>query len=432
MRAKEKLTKLQVEKAKWQAPPADKVKADAKRPGTRPMFLADGGGLLLRLTKDDTKSWIFRYQRHDVRHDVGLGAYPAITLPLAREAAAKLRTAIATGHDPIVEKREARRDQRLAEGRNVTFQRCSEEYLTMHRAGWRKGSTSEQQWRNSFKDHAGEILPLPVGDITVTDVLRVLQPIWEKTNETAVRLRTRIEAVLSYAKTANYRSGANAATWDDNLEHLLPSKRKLTKAGVVKKRPMAALPYVDVGAFLAKLRALPQNTATQALQFIILTVARVGEVLAMEWPEVDLQARTWTVPAEKIKGGVEHVVPLSDAAMAILEALPQRSGTVFRSDVTGRRLDHSRFRAIMLKLGHGDMTRHGFRSSFADWMTERTSYSVAVRELSLAHKAAHGNEVASSYTRTKLIDQRRQALQQWADFIQNNEIAGADIVPIRA
>jgi len=264
-----------------------------------------------------------------------------------------------------------------------------------------------------------------VAEIGTGEVMRVLEPIWRSKVESASRLRGRIEMVLNYATSLGYRTGENPARWKGHLEHSLPKPSRV-KAPAEDRR-LAALPYSDIGEFMAKLRAdtfLP----ARALEFAILTAARSGEVMGATWSEIDLEARTWTVPASRIKAGREHRVPLSDAAMALLQSMAEiRTGDLVFPGRRGRMYKDS-FPITLQRLGYGHITAHGFRSTFRDWAAEQTAYPREIAELALAHNV--GTAVERAYQRSDLFDRRRRLMDDWAKFCA--QPASGDVVPLRA
>jgi integrase len=255
--------------------------------------------------------------------------------------------------------------------------------------------------------------------------LKVLEPIWTTKPATAARLRGRIEQVLDWAKARGYRDGENPARWRGHLDKLLPAKAKVRK---VEHR--AAMPYVEVPGFMAELR-MQDGTAARALEFLILTAARAGEVINARWSEIDLEARTWTVPAERIKGGREHRVPLSDAALAVFTVLaaPHASGYLFPGARAGRPLSVNAPMEVLKTLGRGDVTAHGMRSAFRDWCAERTAFASEVAEMALAHVVS--NKVEAAYRRGDLLEKRRLLMDAWAQFC-SAPVAFAEVIAIRS
>jgi integrase len=389
---------------------------------TKRGFYADGGGLYFKYGETGGRSWVFRYQIKGRTRDMGLGPYPDVGLAEAREAAAEQRRIRRLRLDPIDERNKSR-PQRQA---TPTFQWCAEHYIADHRAGWRYPKHG-RDWENSLATYAFPVIgKLPVDAVDLAAVLRVIQPHWETKTVTIDRVRSRIELTLAWATTRGYRQGDNPARWKGHLETLLPKKSK-----VAKVEHMAALPYAEMPAFMTKLRK-EEDSAARALELAILTAGRSKELLGAKWSEMDLEARLWVVPAERMKGGREHRVPLSEAAMAVLAAMQQvRAGEfVFPGARAGGRL-HERVMLDLLKrlLPGSGVTVHGFRSAFSDWVTETTGYSVEEREMALAH--AVGTAVERAYRRTDLFAKRRALAEAWAKFL-GGEKAQVVALPQRA
>ena len=273
--------------------------ANLKGPG----YFADGGNLYFRIAPGDTRGWIFRFTISGRTRDMGLGAYPEISLAAARKAAAKYRELVKEGVDPIEQRRTDRAAHRLATARTLTFDECARQYLTDHEKGWRNDKHREQ-WRQTLADYASPVFgKLPVAAIDESLVLRALKPIWNDKPATASRLRGRVESVLDWARVHGYRSGENPARWKGHLAHSLPAISKLRRV-----KHHAALPYTAIGEFTATLRECKDGTA-RALEFIILTAARSGEAVGATWDEVDFTSKTWIVPEERMKGGASIAFP---------------------------------------------------------------------------------------------------------------------------
>ncbi len=379
----------------------------AKTPGMIP----DGGGLYLHIGPSGSKSWVLRYRMNGHRRDLGLGPYPLVLLAEARaRAMAQLKLRL-DGIDPLA----ARRAVRTPAQAMMTFAACAEEYIEAHSAGWRGGG-SEEQWRHSLRDHAAALADMPIAEIDTAAVLRAVQPIWNTKTETASRVRGRIESILGWATTKGLRTGDNPARWPKHLENLLPAKNK-----VAPVKHHVALDYREIAGFMAELR-VKMGIAAKALEFTILTASRVSEVVGARWSEFDLAERLWTVPAARIKGGIEHRVPLSDAAMALIEGMPRRGDRVF--PVTTSALS----KVILEQLGRRGLTIHGFRSTFRDWAAERTNFPAEVADMALAHVV--GDKVEAAYRRGDLFDKRRQLADAWARYIAGQE--DHKVVPLRA
>ena len=379
-----------------------------------PGMHGDGNGLWFRVVTPERRQWLLRYSRHGKTREMGLGAYPDVSLAVARDKAQTARQQLANDIDPI----EARESQRQAEAAKaahaVTFSQAAKAYIESHEAGWRSAKHAAQ-WRSTLANYAKPVIgQMACSAIETADVLKVLTPIWANKPETATRVRTRIEAVLSYAKSNGWRSGENPAAWRDHLAHSLPSRSKV--APVVHH---AALPWHEAPAFMAALRAR-EGMGVPALQFAILTAARSGEVRRAQWSEIDMGRAEWIIPADRMKAGKEHRVPLSDAALAILRemaALNDGSGLVFLGRRKGVRMSDLTLTSPLRSMGRGDLTAHGFRSTFRDWAAETTGYSHELCEVALAHAVAGGDKTVAAYQRGDLFAKRRALMDDWAAYL---------------
>jgi integrase len=390
-----------------------------------PAVLHDGGGLYLRVSATGAKSWVFRFQLDGKRRDMGLGPYPVISLAEARGRAAEHRKQRHDGIDPLAAKADQRQAQRLDAARAMTFEKCAAAHIAAHQAGWRHGK-HEAQWRQSLTDYVFPVFgALPAHEVDVGLVMKALEPIWTAKPETASRVRGRIESVLDWATARGYRRGENPARWRGHLENLLPSKSKVR--GVAH---YAALRYSETVAFMNQLRQ-QEGLAARALEFLILTAARSGEVRVARWDEMNMTERVWTVPGQRMKAGKEHRVPLSDAAMAIIERVAEiRQGEfIFPGIRAGRPIGKLSFFLVLRRLERGDLTAHGFRSTFRDWAAESTAFPTEVAEMALAHTV--GAAVERAYRRGDLFQKRRQMMDAWAHFC-DGPAAGGEVVPIRA
>ncbi len=390
----------------------------------KPGYYADGGGLYLRVAAGGTKGWIFRFTRAGRTRDAGLGAYPTISLVKAREQAEQCRRLLAAGIDPIDARREERDAARIASARAMTFEDCAKAFIESHEAGWRNDKHKDQ-WRATLATYCYPIIgALPAEVIDTGLVLKVLEPIWASKPETASRVRQRVERVLSWAKVRGYRDGENPAQWRGHLDHLLPAKSKVRRV-----RHHAALPYGEVGAFMALLREVTSITA-RALEFLILTATRTGETLGARWDEIDLGARMWTIPAGRMKAGNEHRVPLPARAITILKMMAeiQQSEFVFPGAKQGRPLSQMSLTMLLRRMGRDHVTVHGFRSSFRDWAAECTSFPREVAEMALAH--AVSDAVEAAYRRGDLFEKRRKLMGAWAAFCEREQTS-AKVVLIK-
>lgn len=384
------------------ARPLNRLSARAVATATEPGYYADGGGLYLRIGPSGTKSWVFRFKRHGKLREMGLGALTGVGLASARVGAAEAREVTAKGQDPI----EARRTARAAESPVPTFTAAAESYIADHKPAWKSGKSSDQ-WTNSLATYADPVIgKKPVDTIATDDVLRILKPIWATKSETATRVRQRIECVID-AEFARHRiERPNPARWKGHLDKLLPKPAKLKKRG-----HMAALPYADMPEFMAKL-ADEFGNAARALEYLILTATRSSEVRYATRSEVHGDA--WTIPKERMKGGVAHTVPLSATALRILGKCPPR-GLLFPYEITGKALSENAMRALLLRMKYGHVTAHGFRSSFRDWAAEETDALNIVAEKALAHVIP--NEAEAAYRRGELLRKRRELMDAWAEYL---------------
>lgn len=404
----------------------------------KPGYYAVGGsvsGLLLQVTATGARSWVLRYTAgvkpgtgKPWRRDLGLGGYPDVSLSEARRKAAEARELLSKNIDPITAKREARSAMLAARLAEITFEKAAHQFIESKSAEWKSGGKSADQWTSSLEAYAFPVLgSLRVADIDRAHVLRVLEPIWTEKNETANRVRQRMESVLDWAKVRGFREGDNPARWKGYLDKVLPAPGKVRD---VQHHP--ALPYAQMQLFMVDLRSR-NGMGARALEFAILTAARSGEARGARWDEIDLDAKVWTVPPERMKSSKkEHRVPLSDAVIKMLKALPRVEGTdlVFTpqrgsnplSDNTLTKLLGDMHDASIKRGGAGYIdpkqakviTAHGFRSTFRDWASEETHAARDVVEMALAHTI--GNKVEAAYRRGDLFEKRRALMTEWATF----------------
>lgn len=386
-------------------------------------FVGGVAGLALQVTPSGARSWVLRFVVGGKRREMGLGGFPDVTLAGARDAARTARAKVKAGADPIEDGRAARSALRAATLAAITFEESALRYVKAHESGWRNPKHAAQ-WRSTLATYAFPI----VGDVLVRDVelpqvLAVLEPLWHVKTETASRLRGRVEAVLDWATGRGFRSGPNPARWKGSLATCLPAPGK-----VAKVEHHAALPLGEVGAFMQTLRE-QAGMGARALEFAILTAARSGEVRGALWAEIDRGAAVWTVPADRMKASKEHRVPLSNAALALLDALPRIAGDelVFPAQ-RGGMLSDMTLSAVLRRM-KVDAVPHGFRSTFRDWCSERTNYPREAAEMALAH--AIGDKVEAAYRRGDLFEKRRLMMADWAQFLARLE-RPARVTPIRA
>jgi integrase len=337
---------------------------------------------------------------------MGLGSVEEKSLGGARDEAAMLRVAVKRGEDPIAAKREVQVQRKIEmKSKAPTFAECAAKYIASHKAGW-KNEKHAQQWPSTIEMYVNPFIgKLPVDQVTVEDVLKVLKPIWTSKPETASRVRGRIESIFGWASAMRYRSGDNPAQWKGGaLPHLLPATGKVSK---VEHRK--AVPYQDVPKLMAELRKNGSISA-KALMFTILTGARTTETREATHSEIDLKAKVWTIPAARMKAGREHRVPLTDEALALIVSDPADSKYLFPSP-SGYALSNMAMLQLLRGLRSDGSTVHGFRSSFRDWAAEQTDFPREVVEACLAH--ALGDDAELAYKRTDFLEKRREVMQAW-------------------
>jgi integrase len=392
---------------------------------------ADGGGLYLQVTPGKeggqlNKSWLFRFALKGKERQMGLGSLNTIGLSEAREEAERCRKLLKESKDPIEARKAERAAEQTAKAKSVTFEWCATEYMKAHESGWRNAK-HRQQWHNTLSTYAYPIIgKLPVLDVDTGLVMQILQPIWTNKNETASRVRGRIEKILDWAKVNGHRTGENPARWQGHLNHLLPARAKVH---TVENQP--ALPWEQIPEFMAELRA-QEGLAAKALEFAILTAARSGEARGIPWEgEFDIAGKVWTAPGNRMKGGRRHRVPLTPAALAIVEYMRsvRQNDFVFPGDKADdplsdmalieviRRMNEARAKAglplwVDPNQGNREVVPHGFRSSFRDWVDEATAYADWLAEAALAH--AKGDKVEAAYKRGDALAKRRELMEAWA------------------
>lgn len=376
-----------------------------------PGLHAVGGvsGLQLQIASTGARSWVLRTMVGGKRRDMGLGGYPAVTLASARERARKARDEIRAGIDPIEAGKAARSALAASTAAQKTFRECALAFIEAKAPEFKNGKHLAQ-WSATLETYAfpamGKIL---VRDVSLPHILDVLTPIWTTKTETATRVRGRVEAVIDWATARGYRSGDNPARWRGHLDKLLPKPRKVKR---VKHHP--ALKAGEIGPFMKQLRKM-EGTGARALEFAALTAARSGEVRGATWSEIANASKIWTIPAERMKAGKEHRVPLSEQAMALLASLPRSSDTdlIFPA-VRGGQLSDMTLSAVMRRMKLAAVP-HGLRSTFRDWAGEHTNYPREVAEAALAHVVGG---VEGAYARGDLFEKRRLLMQDWAAFLQ--------------
>lgn len=378
-------------------------------------------GLLLQVTPSGAKSWIYRTHIAGKRRNIGLGAFPDVTLTQARDKARETREKIAAGIDPVEEKQAARRALKAARLSTVTFADAMREYIDMKAKEFRN-PRQRQQWENSLNTYAIEhIGKLPVREIELPQIKAVLDPIWQEKTETANRVRARIENILGWCAIHGYRSNDNPAKWQGYLDEIYPSPEKIKTKG-----HFSALPVDELPAFMKDLKKRT-GTAARALEFLILTASRTNEVIGdkrinkagVTWQEIDLARKVWTIPADRMKTNKVHRVPLADAAVKLLKSMESSEPDALIFPGPKGDVPSNNFLTALLKRMNRKVTAHGFRSTFKDWARERTAYPDEVSELALAH--INSDATRAAYARSELIDKRRLLMADWEKFCANGE-----------
>jgi integrase len=389
---------------------------------TKPGRYADGGGLYLQVSQSGTRAWLFRFMRNGAARHMGLGPVRDVSLAEARTKAGECRKLLLSGADPIVQRAAMRLKAKLDSAHTITFKQCAERHIDAHEAGW-KNAKHRAQWKSTLATYAYPVFGgLPVAVVDTALVLKAIEPIWLTKPETADRVRGRIQAVLDWACVRGFRSGENPARWRGHLDKLLPARSK-----VARIKHHAALPYLEIPVFMEELRGCV-GVGARALEFAILTATRTSETLNARWSEIDTVAKLWTIPAGRMKAGREHRVPLSASALEILEALPREGDFVFVGAGVNRPLSNMALLTTLRRMGRGELTVHGFRSTFRDWCAERTAYAREVAEMALAH--AIGNQTEAAYRRGDLYEKRRRLMSDWAKYCSLVP-ATANIVALR-
>jgi integrase len=405
----------------------DKLTALGVKRQNKPGRYGDGGGLWLQVRDADHKSWLFRYTSTSRRQrQMGLGSLETVSLAEARDAALAARKQVEAGVDPI----EAKQQKAVEESQRnrSTYQEVAELYIAAHKAGW-KNPKHAWQWDATLKAH---VFPVFGGKLVAAvdtgDVMRALEPIWHKIPETASRLRGRIEVILDYAKARDWREGENPARWRGHIRNLLPIRDKIQK---VQHHP--ALPWGEIGAFMVDLRD-EKGTAARAVEFVILTAARTNEAFLATWGEVDLRTKIWRVGALRMKGGVDHSVPLCAAAVELLNGLrpenPDGGALIFPAKREGKPLSNMAGTMLLRRMKRGDITVHGFRSTFRDWAADATNHPREVAEAALAHILE--NKVEAAYRRSELLAKRASLMEDWGRFCAEPVVRQAEVVTLQA
>lgn len=375
-------------------------------------LLGDGQGLTLAIAKNGTASWLFRYMDHGKAKSVGLGAYPGTSLKVAREKAQSMREARSSGIDPAVAKRQEIREQQLQQAKAKTFETCATEFIEFSKPAW-KNAKHAQQWTNTLKQYAYPVIgQRAIGEVDSDHVVEILMPIWQRKNETATRLRGRIEAVLDWATVKGWRKGDNPARFKGHMEYLMPKVR------VGTKKHHASLPYEELPKFMEKLQA-ESGMARYALEFLILCASRTGEVIGARWEEIDLAKAIWTIPGERMKAGKEHRVPLGKRVLEILTTVTPFSGKEFVF-ITGKKdvaMSTMAMSMLLRRMKVTDATVHGMRSTFRTWAGERSGYPFEVCEHALAHRLS--DAVAAAYLRSDFFAKRTLLMADWETYCRS-------------
>ena len=384
---------------------------------TEPGMHGDGGGLYLRISAVGRtgKRWVFLYKRprDGKRCEMGLGGTVTVPLALARDKAAEAREALARGIDPLSAKD--------AQRRTPTFGEMADQHITAMSPSWRNDK-HHAQWVMTLEVYAAPIRSKPVDEITTADVLAILKPIWQTVPETASRVRGRIENVLDAAKVQGFRSGENPAAWRGHLKLILPPRKKLTRGH------HARMAIDDVPGFIGRLRER-EAVAARCLEWCILTVTRTSEALGTSWDEIDVAAKVWTIPAERMKAAAEHRIPLCDRALAILEEMrPLNQGDyVFPGQRGGKPLSNMALDMVLRRMDIDDATVHGFRSCFRDWAGNKTNYPRELAEHAMAHTI--GDKAERAYRRDDALERRRPLMEAWERFCE--PMPEGNIIPMR-
>jgi integrase len=396
--------------------------ASTKKPG----FYADGDGLYLQVTDTGSRSWVFRFKTGGRSRDMGLGSLNTVGLAEARWMAAECRRQRLQGIDPIEARKSGRAQAQLDVARSITFDDCRDKFIASHRAAW-ANDKHLRQWESTLETYVTPVFGvLPVQNVDVALVLKVLEPIWVTKPETASRVRGRVERILDWAKARGFRQGENPARWRGHMDILLAPRRNIRRV-----RHHAALPYTELPAFLLKIRQR-DGVAARALEFAILTAARTSEVLGARWDEVDLESEIWTVPASRMKARREHRVPMSAAVGTIVKLLKaiRQNDFVFPGELRNKPLSNMSMLMMLRRMGREDLTVHGFRSTFRDWAAEQTNFPREIAEAALAHVISDHTEAA--YRRGDLFEKRSSLMKAWAAYCQAEANLTGAVIPIKA
>ncbi len=381
----------------------------------------DGDGLSLLVRDADKAWWVYRFTRNGRTRDIGLGRARgpnAVSLSAARAKASELRAMVLAGRDPLAE-READEAKRQAEAQvaaaaQVSFRDVADRYIKAHETSWRNPK-HRQQWSNTLRDYVFPAIgAMPISAIETGDITKIIEPLWATKPETASRIRGRIEVILDYGRVMGWRDGENPARWKGHLANILPARAKVQRV-----KHHAALPWEKIASTVIKLRA-SKGIAARAVEFAILTATRSNEVRGARWEEIDLNRATWTIPGSRMKAAREHRIPLSDRALEILQEMSALgaapSGLVFPGQRAGSPLSDVALSKAAKAASGEDITVHGFRSTFRDWIAEATGYPRELGEKALAHTLS--DKVEAAYQRRDMIEKRTKLMADWAAFCE--------------
>ena len=390
------------------------------KPADKAYRLRDGGGLFLHVRPTGGKYWQYRYTRPDGKEGLlQIGPYPRISLEEARRRLNESRQRLISGVDPADARKTAKAERSAERLTATSFEACALAFIESHQIGW-KNDKHARQWTSTLQAYAfPHIGPLRPDALTTEHILTVLRPIWYDKNETASRVRGRIEQILDWARVMNLREGENPARWRGHLDQLLPRPSK-----VQKPSNHDALPFSQIGQFILELRR-HQGTDARLLEFTILTACRTGETLHATRREMDIEANVWTIPAERMKAGRAHRVPLSPAARALIDHQANSGNLIFEGLRVGRPLSNMAMLMLLRRMKRADITVHGFRSTFRDWAAENTAFQNEVVEMALAHSI--GNKTEAAYRRGDLLPKRVELMAAWADYIERQVRAASKL-----
>lgn len=405
----------------------------------KPGLYSDGGGLCLQVSSFNTRAWVFRYMINKRARKMGLGDFELVSLKKAREKRTAAYALVKDGIDPIDERAARLAAQAAEAAKALTFGECAEGYIEAHKAGW-KNAKHADQWRMTLlgkgpkgkpaeNDYCRAIRGLDVAAIETAHVMKIVQPIWNVKTETANRIRGRIEKVLDRAKALGLRKGENPARWVGHLDQLLPAKAQVAP---VEHHP--AMPYADLPAFMAKLRA-KEGSSARALEFTILTACRTGDTIGAVSAELNRRDSLWTIPKERVKGKKgarrkDHIVPLSKSALATLDAIDPEGDYLFPGGKEGAGLSNAAMSELLKGMGYSPdyATVHGFRSTFKDWCSDMTSFPNEMSEVALSHTVS--DKVEAAYRRGNMVERRRQMMEAWAKYCGGKAVGGDNVVTI--